>query len=211
MIFQFSSPVLLTGWEVFHWLISCPVFFLNLTIIGLGGFSLETWSFETHQLFYGARMFSVILRFSSPVSLIGLGAFSPCSHSSLQWFPRSAEFASKKGGNCNNVNLKAGAKSFWSRSHVTTINQNFILVNLTSTAMPHLVGLPFEATVLSHPIHSTTYTWLLIVYAVGRYFRLWELSVFYPLVQKWGLSFFQMSLDGVELSCQLDATRPSFS
>ena len=37
-------------------------------VIGLGGFSLATWSFETHQLLYGARMFSLVSPFSSSVS-----------------------------------------------------------------------------------------------------------------------------------------------
>ena len=38
MIFQFSSPVHLIGWEVFHQLIPYPVFFLSFPIVGLGGF-----------------------------------------------------------------------------------------------------------------------------------------------------------------------------
>ena len=33
------------------------------------------------------------------------------------------------------------------------------------------------------------YTWLFIVHAVGRYFRLWKLSVFRPLVKEWGYRF----------------------
>ena len=81
MIFRFSSPVLLTGWEVFHQLILCPVFLLSLPIIGLGGFSPATWSFETHQLSCKARMFLLVSQFSSSVSLIGFGGFLPGSHS----------------------------------------------------------------------------------------------------------------------------------
>ena len=74
-------PVPLIGWEVFHQLIPCLVFLLSLFIIGLGDFSLATWPVETHQLPYGARMFSMVFRFSSPVSLIGLEGFSLDFHS----------------------------------------------------------------------------------------------------------------------------------
>ena len=38
------------------------------SIIGLGGFWPTTWSFETHQLLYRARIFSLVSRFSSPIS-----------------------------------------------------------------------------------------------------------------------------------------------
>ena len=55
--------------------------------------------------------------------------FSSGSHFPLQRFPRSAELASKEGGNCNNVTF--GAKSSWSRSHVTTTNHDFTLSGLT--------------------------------------------------------------------------------
>ena len=76
MIFRFSSLVLSSsGWEVFHQLILCPVFLLSLPIIGLGGFSPATWSFETHQLPHGARMFSLVPRFSSSVSHHWVGRF----------------------------------------------------------------------------------------------------------------------------------------
>ena len=87
------------------------------------------------------------------------------------------------------MTLGAGAKSPQSGSHMTTIIQNFTLVNLSSTAMSHLIGLPFEATIPSYSTHSTTYTQLFIIYAIGRYFRLYELSVFCPLIEEWGLSF----------------------
>ena len=53
---------------------------------GLGGFSPATRPFKSHQLSYGARMFSVAPRLSSPVYLIGLGGCSLGSHSSLQCF-----------------------------------------------------------------------------------------------------------------------------
>ena len=88
-------------------------------------------------------MFSVVSRFSSPVSLIRLGSFSSGFHSSLQRLPRSAELASEKGSNCNNMTL--GAESFQSGSHMTTIIQNFTRVSLISTTTPHWVWLPFRA------------------------------------------------------------------
>ena len=140
MIFWFSSPVSFIGWEVFHWLIPCPVFLPSLSIIEFGGFSSATWPFETHRLPYRARIFSVVSRFSSPVSLIGLGGFSLGPHFPST-IPRSTELASKEKSNCNNVILRA--KSSQSGSHVTTIIQNFTLVSLTSTTTSHLVCLLF--------------------------------------------------------------------
>ena len=125
---------------------------------GLGGFSSATWLFKTYQLLYGARMFLVVSQFSSSVFFIRLGGFSPGSHSSLQWFPHSAELASKGGDNCNNVILRA--ESFQSKSHVIVIIWNFTLVSLTSITMLYSTGLPFEATVPSHFTHLTTYSTL---------------------------------------------------
>ena len=154
MIFQFSSPVPLIDWEVFYWLIPCPVFFLS-SPPSLRGFSPATWLFETHQLSYRARIFLMVFRFSSSVSLIGLRDFLPGSHS-LSIILHSAELAFKERSNYNSVSF--GAKSSQSKSHMTTIIQNFTLVSWISTATPHLVGLLFGATVLSHPTHLTTYT-----------------------------------------------------
>ena len=50
-----------------------------------------------------------------------------------------------------------GVESSQSKSYVTTIIQDFILVTLTFTVMPHPVGLPLRATVLSHPMYLSTY------------------------------------------------------
>ena len=147
MIFRFSSLVSPSlGWEVFHRLIFCPVFLFSFPIIGLGGFLLATWPFETHQLPYKARIFLVVLRFSILISLIGLGGFLPGSHSFLQQFPRSVELASKERGNCNNMTLGIGAKSSQSGSHVTTIIQDFTLV----TFDPHHNASPSRAPIWSH-------------------------------------------------------------
>ena len=172
MILQFSSPVFFIGWEVFYWLIPYPVFLPSLLIIILGGFSPETWLFETHQLPYGARMFLVVFRFSSPVSLIGLGGFSPCPNFPLTIL-HSTELAFEERGNCNNMTLRA--ESFQSESHVTTIIQNFILVNLTSTTTLHWVWLSFGA---SGPLLDLRTRLLLTLhtqasmYKAGRIFRL---------------------------------------
>ena len=56
------------------------------------------------------------------------------------------------------MTLGAGAESSQSGSHVTTNIHNVTLVSLASTATPHLAGLPFRATVLSHLTHLTTYS-----------------------------------------------------
>ena len=50
----FSHQVL----EIFHWLILLSGFPPQFPITGLGGFLSVTWSFETHQLSYRARIFS---------------------------------------------------------------------------------------------------------------------------------------------------------
>ena len=72
---------------------------------GLEGFSPAIWPLETHQLLYKAKMFSVVLRFCSSVSLIRLRGFSPSSH-----FPSmilcSMELTSEEDDNCNNVTSK---------------------------------------------------------------------------------------------------------
>ena len=134
MILWFCSSVLFIGWEVFYRLILCSVFLLSLPIIGLGGFSPVTGLFETYQLLYRARMFSVVSRFSSLVSLVGLGGFLPGSYFPLT-IPRSMELASKEKDNCNNVILRM--ESFQSGSHVTIIIQNFTMVSLTFTTTPY--------------------------------------------------------------------------
>ena len=50
-------------------------------------------------------------------------------------------------------------------------------------------------------------TRLLTVYAVGRYFRLWELSVFHPLVEEMRSSFLEHHWMAWSLSSWLDATK----
>ena len=88
--FGFSFPVLSPDWKVFLLTIFIIFWFFShisssssggfllidflvrfsspVSLIGLGDFLLATWSFETHQLPYGARMFSLVIRFSSLIS-----------------------------------------------------------------------------------------------------------------------------------------------
>ena len=119
---------------------------------GLGGFSLATWSFETYQLSHGARMFSLVTRFSFSVfHHLGWEVFHQVpiqgSHLrfpfkvpfkvTLQQIPRSAELASEERGNFNNLTF--GTESSRSRSYVTTTNHNFTSSGLTSiTTLGHL-------------------------------------------------------------------------
>ena len=53
--------------------------------------------------------------------------------------------------------MTLGAKSSQSKSHITTIIQNFTLVSLTSTVTLHLVGLLLRAMVPSLPMYSSSY------------------------------------------------------
>ena len=130
LIFDFSPSVLSLDWKVYsftlyelsvflpslpHWMRGFSLIdplsrFLPQFSTGLGGFSPATWPFEIHQIPYKAKMFLVVSRFSSPISLIGLGGFSLDFHSSLQQFPHLAELTSKERGNCNNMTF--GAQSF---------------------------------------------------------------------------------------------------
>ena len=52
---------------------------------------------------------------------------------------------------------KSRAKCSWSRSHVTTIIQNFTLVSLNSSLTLHPVGLPLGAVIPSLPTHLSPY------------------------------------------------------
>lgn len=58
---------------------------------------------------------------------------------------------------CNNVTVGVGAKSFQSKSQMTIIIQNFILVSLAFIIMPHPAGLLFRTIVFSRPTHLITY------------------------------------------------------
>ena len=107
------------------------------------------------------------------------------------------------------MTLGAGAESFQSGSHVTTIIQT----------SPWLAWPPPEC--LTQPgshlepqffliLRTQPPTRLFIVYAVGRYFRLWELSVLRPLVEEMRLSFLKRHWMAWSLSSRLDATEFAF-
>ena len=132
MIYWFSSHISSSSLEVFYWLISLFGFLPQFLITGLGGFLPAIWySFETYQLLYGARIFLLVPWFSSSISIIGLGDFLPSSYSSSPWMiPCSAELASEKRSNCNNMIF--GAESSQSRSHVTITKHDFTSSGLTS-------------------------------------------------------------------------------
>lgn len=55
-----------------------------------------------------------------------------------------------------------GVESFQSRNHMTAIIQNFTLVSMTSTAMPHPTKLPFGAMVLLHLMYLSPYVFDLL-------------------------------------------------
>ena len=181
---------MLISWEVFHWLILCPIFSLNF-FTRLGGFSPATYLFEIHQVPYKAKMFSVISRFSSLVFFIGLRGFLPGSHPSLQQFLYLAELAFGKEANCNNVTF--GAENLWSESHVTiTIIQFDFYHNALSSLAP-IWGLNFLLDLYSW-FFLTLRIWLLTVYAteLPRHLytsrtniSLWYLFANCPFIKAW--------------------------
>ena len=63
-------------------------------------------------------------------------------------------------GRCNNVTF--GTESSQSRSHMTIIIQNLILVSMISSMTPHLVELPLEVALPSLSTHSTPYTFVFL-------------------------------------------------
>ena len=104
----------------------------------------------------------MVSRFSSLASFIRLGGFSPSPYFTST-IPCSTELASEEGGNCNNMTSgkflkwKSQTESSQSGSHMITIIQNFILVSLTSSMTPHLVGLPLGVAVTSLLTHLFPY------------------------------------------------------
>ena len=98
-------------------------------------FSLITWfsSLVFHHL--GWEIFQQIpiqgfySRFPFKVPISGF-LFQVFFEVTLQQIPRSAELASEKEGNCNNVTF--GAENSQSKNHVTTTNHNFTLSSLIS-------------------------------------------------------------------------------
>ena len=128
MIFWFFSHISALSSGGFLSIDSLSAFFSQSPIIRLGGFSPATSLFDTYQLSYGAKMFSLVSLFSSSV-FTGLRGFLPSSHSSST-IPRLAELTSEEGGNCNNISF--GAESSQSGSYMTITNYNLTLSGLTS-------------------------------------------------------------------------------
>ena len=118
---------------------------------GLRSFLPTTWPFEIYQLSYKTRMFSVVSRFSSPVSLIGLRGFSPGFHLRflfkvlfeipLQQISHSAEIASEEGGNCNNVTF--GVEVMWQLLTIASSHPVWLLSPSVSPYLRHWVGSTF--------------------------------------------------------------------
>ena len=120
-------------------------------------------------------------------------------------FLYSAELASKEGGNCNNITLGAGAESSQSGSYVMTIIQTSPWSAWPSPQRLTQPGSHLKPWFL-FILHTRPPTKLLTVYAVGRYFRLWELSVLCLLVKEMRLSFLKRHWMAWSLSGRLDAT-----
>ena len=111
----------------------------------------------------------------------------------------------KKLVKCNNVTLGAGAESFRSGNHVTTIIQTSPWSTWPPPQRLTQPGSHLEPRFLLI-LRTRLPTRLLTVYAVGRYFRLWELSVLRPLVKEMRLSFLERHWMAWSLSSRLDAT-----
>ena len=106
---------------------------------------------------------------------------------------------------CNNVTLGAGAESFWSRSHVTTIIQTLPWSNWPPPQRLTQPGFYLEPRFLLI-LRTWPPTRLLTIYAVRRYFQLWELSVLRLLVEEMRLSFLERHWMAWSLSSRLDTT-----
>ena len=103
------------------------------------------------------------------------------------------------------MTLGAGAESSWSGSHMTTIIQTSLwsawpLPQVFTQPGSHLESRFFLILRTQPP------TRLLTIYAVGRYFRLWKLSVLCPLVEEMRLSFLKCHWMAWSLGGRLDAT-----
>ena len=107
---------------------------------------------------------------------------------------------------CNNVTLRGGAKSSRSGNHMTTIIQDFLLISLTSTTMPHPTGLSFRAMVPFHPTYLTTYM-------TPHCLRSWKVFpamgtiCVSPTCRGMGLSFLEYHWMAWSLSSRLDAIK----
>ena len=103
------------------------------------------------------------------------------------------------------MTLGARAKSFRSGSHMKTIIQTS-----PCSAWPPPQRLTQPGSYLEPQflliLRTRPPTRLPIVYAVGKYFQLWELSVLCPFVEEMRLSFLECHWMAWSLSSRLDAT-----
>ena len=121
--------------------------------------------------------------------------FSSGSYS-LSIIPHSAELASEKENNYNNVIFET--ESSWSRSHVmTTIIQFDFYYNVSSSLAPiwslkFLLGLCTQFSLTLHIWPLTVYATELAGYLckTQKDLPLWYLSADYPLVEIWGWIIF---------------------
>ena len=115
-------------------------------------------------------------------------------------WPRSGEFPKRKSYDNNHpelhpsqFDLYRNASSSWAFTWSRGFFSPYALVSLRTWLLMMARKDGEErwrgGMITSHSTHSTTYTWLLTVYVVGRYFRLWELSVLCPLAKEWGYHF----------------------
>ena len=103
------------------------------------------------------------------------------------------------------MTLGAGAESFRSGSHVTTIIQTSPWSTWPPPQRLTQPGSYLEPRFLLI-LCTRLPTRLLTVYAVGKYFRLWKLSVLRPLVEEMRSSFLERYWMAWSLSSRLDAT-----
>ena len=103
------------------------------------------------------------------------------------------------------MTLGVGAESSRSGSHVTTIIQTSPWSTWPPPQRLTQPGSHLEPRFLLI-LRTRPPTRLLTVYAVGRYFRLWKLSVLCPLVEEMRLSFLERHWMAWSLSGRLDGT-----
>ena len=128
-VFSFVSKSFFIDWFFVR-------FFSSVSLIGLGGFSSVTWSsFEMHQLSYGARMFSLVSQFSSPISQ-WVGRFFTRLHSSLHLYVwRSSRLKGKV--------------------IVMSQSRDLQITGCTSSSLPPLWALFCTASLSLQPYHHT--------------------------------------------------------
>ena len=105
--------------------------------------------------------------------------------------------------------MTLGAESSQSGNYVITIIQNFTLITLTSTTMPQPIGLPFRATVPSHPMHSTTYALNFLPFTQSEDISGYKNYLCFVHLLKNEVIISQSSLDSVESELLVGCNRHS--